>query len=316
MNTFMRTVRTQARGKMTKVVNAQQRGEAEAKALVLIESLPWLKKFQGAIVVIKFGGNAMVSQELLRSFAEDMVYLKYSGINPVVVHGGGPQINEMLAKLDIKSEFKGGYRVTTPEAMDVVRMVLTGKVNPELVDAINAHGPLAAGLAGEDAGLFEGTRRKPFEVDGEMVDLGLVGDVTGVRPTSVLAMIDQGLIPVVSSIAPDSDNVGVSLNVNADAAAASLAVALGAEKLIVLTDVAGLYANWPDKSSLLSSISVTELKSLMPSLESGMIPKMRACLAAVEGGVAKAAIIDGRKPHSVLLEIFTEQGIGTEVVPD
>lgn len=289
--------------------------DAQAKAEVLIESLPWLKKFKDAIVVVKFGGNAMVSDELVKAFAEDVVFMRYAGLRPVIVHGGGPQISKMLDRLGIESEFKGGYRVTTTESMDVVRMVLTGKVNPELVDEINAHGPLAAGIAGEDAGLFIGTRRAPVVIDGEEVDLGLVGDVTGVRPEPVHALIEQGLIPVISSIAPDSDNPGTSLNVNADAAASAIATALGAEKLLILTDVAGLYSDWPDTSSLVSSITVPDLEQLLPSLESGMIPKMRACIDAVNGGVAKAAIIDGRQPHSVLLEIFTEEGIGTEVVP-
>lgn len=289
--------------------------QAAAKAEVLIESLPWLKKFRDAIMVIKFGGNAMIDDALLRAFAEDVVYLRHTGIRPVVVHGGGPQISEMLGRLGIESEFKGGYRVTTPEAMSVVRMVLTGKVNPELVDEINAHGPLAAGTTGEDAGLFVGRRRPPIEVDGEAVDLGLVGDVVDVRVEPVLALLEAGLIPVVSSIAPDVDSPGDSLNVNADAAASALAVALGAEKLVILTDVAGLYANWPDRDSLVSSITAADLHQLLPELESGMIPKMRACLDAVEGGVPKAAIIDGREPHSVLLEIFTERGIGTEVTP-
>ena len=289
--------------------------QAAAKAEVLIESLPWLKKFRDTIMVIKFGGNAMVDETLLQAFAEDVVYLRHTGIRPVVVHGGGPQINAMLARLGIESEFKGGYRVTTPETMEVVRMVLTGKVNPELVDEINAHGPLAAGTTGEDAGLFIGRRRPPLEIDGEQVDLGLVGDVVGVRVEPVLALLEAGLIPVVSSIAPDMDRPGDSLNINADAAASALATALGAEKLVILTDVAGLYANWPDRESLVSSITASELQTLLPSLESGMIPKMRACLDAVEGGVSKAAIIDGREPHSVLLEIFTERGIGTEVIP-
>ena len=289
--------------------------QAAAKAEVLIESLPWLKKFRDTIMVIKFGGNAMVDEALLQAFAEDVVYLRHTGIRPVVVHGGGPQINAMLARLGIESEFKGGYRVTTPETMEVVRMVLTGKVNPELVDEINAHGPLAAGTTGEDAGLFIGRRRPPLEVDGEQVDLGLVGDVVGVRVEPVLALLEAGLIPVVSSIAPDMDRPGDSLNINADAAASALATALGAEKLVILTDVAGLYANWPDRESLVSSITASELQTLLPSLESGMIPKMRACLDAVEGGVSKAAIIDGREPHSVLLEIFTERGIGTGVIP-
>ncbi|GAA2187087.1 MULTISPECIES: acetylglutamate kinase [Leucobacter] len=288
---------------------------AAVRAEALIDSLPWLKKFRDAIMVIKFGGNAMIDDRLMEAFAEDVVYLRHTGIRPVVVHGGGPQINAMLARLGIESEFRGGYRVTTPETMDVVRMVLTGKVNPELVDQINAHGPLAAGTTGEDAGLFVGRRRPPIEVDGELVDLGLVGDVIDVRVAPVLALLDAGLIPVVSSIAPDVDRPGDSLNVNADAAASALASALGAEKLVILTDVAGLYADWPDRDSLVSSITAGELEELLPSLESGMIPKMHACLDAVRGGVSKAAIIDGREPHSVLLEIFTERGIGTEVTP-
>ena len=300
---------------MSNTTTTLRHEEAAAKAEVLIESLPWLKKFRDAIMVIKFGGNAMVDEALLRAFAEDVVYLRLAGIRPVVVHGGGPQISDMLRRLGIESEFQGGYRVTTPEAMDVVRMVLTGKVNPELVEQINAHGPFAAGTSGEDAGLFIGRRRAPAEVDGAQVDLGLVGDVVGVRVEPVLALLDAGLIPVIAGIAPDADRPGSSLNVNADAAAAALAAALGAEKLVILTDVAGLYANWPDRDSLVSSIGADELEALLPQLESGMIPKMRACLDAVRAGVSKAAIIDGREPHSVLLEIFTERGIGTEVTP-
>jgi len=287
---------------------------AHAKAQVLIDSLPWLKRFHGETIVVKFGGNAMVSPELQRAFAEDMVYLRYAGIRPVVVHGGGPQISSMLARLGIESEFRGGYRVTTPETMDVVRMVLSGQVNRELVSLINEHGPLAAGLSGEDAGLFTG-RRRGAVVDGEEVDLGLVGDVVSVDPAAVHAQLDAGRIPVVSSIAPDGTSPGQSLNVNADSAAASLAVALGAAKLVILTDVAGLYRDWPNRDSLVSVIDVQELIALLPHLESGMIPKMTACLEAVEGGVAKAAIIDGRIPHSILLEVFTRSGIGTEVVP-
>jgi acetylglutamate kinase len=229
------------------------------------------------------------------------------------VHGGGPQISSMLERLGIPSEFRGGYRVTTPETMDVVRMVLSGQVNRELVSLINEHGPLAAGLSGEDAGLFRG-RRRGAVVDGEEVDLGLVGDVVEVDPAAVLAQLEARRIPVVSSIAPDLDQTGQSLNVNADSAAASLAVALGAAKLVILTDVAGLYRDWPNRESLVSEIAVPDLEALLPSLESGMIPKMTACLEAVAGGVPKAAIIDGRVPHSILLEIFTQQGIGTEVV--
>lgn len=286
---------------------------ATIKAATLIESLPWLKKFNDQIVVVKFGGNAMVSEELTRAFAEDMVYLRTVGIKPVVVHGGGPQITKMLERLGIESEFRGGYRVTSPEAMDVVRMVLTGQVSRDLVGHMNEHGPLAASISGEDAGLFVGERRGVV-IDGEMVDLGLVGDVVAVDPEAVHALIDAGRIPVVSSIAPDKDTPGQSLNVNADAAAASLAVALGAAKLVILTDVAGLYSDWPNTDSLVSEIGADELRALLPSLESGMIPKMSACLDAVDGGVPKAAIIDGRNPHSILLEIFTQTGSGTEVV--
>ncbi|MDF9810356.1 acetylglutamate kinase [Aurantimicrobium minutum] len=286
---------------------------ATIKAATLIESLPWLKKFNDQIVVVKFGGNAMVSEELTRAFAEDMVYLRTVGIKPVVVHGGGPQITKMLERLGIESEFRGGYRVTSPEAMDVVRMVLTGQVSRDLVGHMNEHGPLAASISGEDAGLFVGERRG-VEIDGEIVDLGLVGDVVAVDPEAVHALIDAGRIPVVSSIAPDKDTPGQSLNVNADAAAASLAVALGAAKLVILTDVAGLYSDWPNMDSLVSEIGADELRALLPSLESGMIPKMAACLEAVDGGVPKAAIIDGRNPHSILLEIFTQTGSGTEVV--
>lgn len=288
--------------------------EASVKAATLIEALPWLKRFHDQIIVVKFGGNAMVSEELQRAFAEDMVYLRYAGIRPVVVHGGGPQISAMLTRLGIESEFRGGYRVTTPEAMDVVRMVLTGQINRDLVSHINQHGPIAAGLSGEDAGLFRG-RRRGVVIDGEQIDLGLVGDVVGVDPEAVLAQLAAGRIPVVSSIAPDTDVPGQSLNVNADAAAAALAIALGAAKLVILTDVAGLYRDWPNRDSLVSIIDVDSLRALLPELESGMIPKMTACLDAVEGGVAKAAIIDGRVAHSILLEIFTGSGIGTEVVP-
>ena len=288
---------------------------ANIKAATLIESLPWLKKFSDEIIVVKFGGNAMVSEELTRAFAEDMVYLRTVGIKPVVVHGGGPQISKMLERLGIESEFKGGYRVTTPEAMEVVRMVLTGQVSRDLVQDINEHGPLAAAISGEDAGLFVGERRGVL-IDGEEVDLGLVGDVVDVNPDSVFAQINAGRIPVVSSIAPDKHVPGQSLNVNADSAAAALAVALGAAKLVVLTDVAGLYSDWPNMDSLVSQISADDLRGLLPSLESGMIPKMAACLEAVDGGVPKAAIIDGRVPHSILLEIFTPAGSGTEVTPN
>jgi len=289
--------------------------EAIAKASVLIEALPWLKRYHGAIAVVKFGGNAMVSAELTRAFAEDMVFLRHAGLKPVVVHGGGPQISARLAELGIASEFRGGYRVTTAEAMTVVRDVLRGEVNQQLVDLINEHGDFAVGLSGEDASLFTG-RRRGVEIDGESVDLGLVGDVVTVDPHAVHAAIDAGLIPVVSSIAPDGEAPGQVLNVNADAAASALAVALRADKFLILTDVAGLYSDWPNRESLVSVITTGELRELLPSLESGMIPKMTACLEAVDGGVVNAAIIDGRLEHSLLLEVFTQQGIGTQVVED
>lgn len=283
---------------------------ADVKAHILIEALPWLQEYAGKIILIKFGGNAMVDDALKRAFAEDIVFLRRCGVHPVVVHGGGPQISAMLKKLDIHSEFRGGLRVTTPEAMNVVRMVLMGQVNRELVGLINRHGPLAVGLSGEDAGLFTASR-KGLHLDGEEVDLGLVGEVTRVRPDAVTDLIAAGRIPVVASIAPD--DLGVVHNVNADTAAAALAVALGAEKVVMLTDVAGLYRNWPDNPELVTSISAVDLRAMLPSLESGMVPKMEAALAAVDAGVERATVIDGRVPHSVLLEIFTDSGVGTQV---
>ena len=287
--------------------------DAAAKAAVLIESLPWLQRFAGKIVVVKFGGNAMVDDTLKRAFAEDMVYLRHAGLKPVVVHGGGPQISAELTARGIRSEFRGGLRVTTPEVMTIVREVLETRVNSELVDLINEHGSYGVGLSGESQDLFGGRRRGTI-VDGVEVDLGQVGDVVEVDPAVVLELLDDGFIPVVSSVAPDLDSPGQSLNVNADSAAASLAVALEAAKLVILTDVAGLYSDWPNRDSLVSHLTADELAALLPTLESGMIPKMLACLEAVEAGVEKAAIIDGRIPHSILLEIFTSNGIGTEVV--
>ncbi|GLY96125.1 acetylglutamate kinase [Actinoplanes sp. NBRC 103695] len=282
------------------------------KAAVLIESLPWLERFHGSTVVIKYGGNAMTDPALQAAFAADMVFLRYAGIRPVVVHGGGPQINAMLGRLGIESEFKGGLRVTTPEAMDVVRMVLTGQVGRELVGLINQHGPFAVGLSGEDARLFTAVRRHAL-VDGEPVDIGQVGDVAEVDTSAVDDLIAAGRIPVVATVAPDA--AGVVHNVNADTAASALAVALGARKLVVLTDVPGLYTNWPDTSSLTTEIGADDLEKLLPSLESGMVPKMEACLRAVRGGVPAAHVVDGRVAHSTLLEVFTSEGFGTMVTP-
>ena len=283
-----------------------------AKAATLAAALPWLMQYHGKIVVVKYGGNAMTDEALKRDFAEDIVFLRYAGFKPVVVHGGGPQISQMLDRLGIHSEFKGGLRVTTDEAMDVVRMVLVGQVQRELVGLINAHGPLAVGLSGEDGGLFT-ARRTGTVVDGEEVDLGLVGEVAEVRPEAVLDVIEAGRIPVISSVAPDPE--GAVHNVNADTAASALAVALGAEKLLVLTDVEGLYRDWPASDDVIGEISPESLAELMPSLASGMVPKMQACLNAVTGGVPRATVVDGREPHAVLLEIFTEEGVGTQVLP-
>ncbi len=283
-----------------------------AKAATLAAALPWLKAYHGKVVVVKYGGNAMVDEDLKRAFAEDVVFLRMAGFKPVVVHGGGPQISTMLNRLGIESEFKGGLRVTTDEAMDVVRMVLVGQVQRELVGLINQHGPLAVGLSGEDGGLFT-AERTSLVIDGEEVDLGLVGEVAAVRPEAVQDVIDAGRIPVISSVAPDPD--GAVHNVNADTAAAALAVALGAEKLLVLTDVEGLYRDYGNSDDVIGEISPEALAELMPTLASGMVPKMAACLAALNGGVPRATVVDGREPHAVLLEIFTDEGVGTQVLP-
>ena len=283
---------------------------AKIKAETLIESLDWLKDFHGRIVVIKFGGNAMVDEQLQRAFAQDMAYLRFVGIKPVVVHGGGPQITAKLAELGIESEFRGGLRYTDEKTIEVVRDVLRNQIGAQLASLIGESGAVAKVLSGEDDDLFRAVKVKGKHSEGE-VDLGLVGEVRSVNPRSVVQAIERGDVPVISTVAPTTH--GELLNVNADLAAASLAVALGAEKLMVLTDVAGLYGDWPNRDSLVSEIAANELRELMPSLESGMIPKMQACLDAVDGGVPKAHIIDGREPHSILLEIFTASGVGTQV---
>ncbi|GAA1819164.1 acetylglutamate kinase [Planosporangium flavigriseum] len=293
-------------------MNGRDLGIALGKATTLIEALPWLSEFHGATVVVKYGGNAMVDAELKRAFAADMVFLRYVGLKPIVVHGGGPQISSMLKRLDIDSEFRGGLRVTTPETMDVVRMVLFGQVGRELVNLINGYGPFAVGMSGEDAQLFTAVRRAAF-VEGEPVDVGHVGDVAEVNTSAIIDLVAAGRIPVVSTVALDAD--GVLHNLNADTAAAALAVALGARKLVVLTDVEGLYADWPNTDSLITRLTAAELDELLPTLDSGMVPKMEACLRAVKGGVPAAHVVDGRVPHSILLEVFTSEGFGTMVVP-
>ncbi len=287
---------------------------AMAKAATMVEALPWLEQFHRKVVVVKYGGNAMIDPDLRAAFAQDVAFLRYAGLRPVVVHGGGPQVTAMLARLDIPTEFKGGLRVTTAEAMDVVRMVLVGQVQRELVGLLNEHGPLAVGLSGEDAHLFTAQRRGAM-VDGESVDVGLVGDVVTVRPEALLDIIDAGRVPVVTSVAPDVD--GTVHNVNADTAASALATAIGAEKLVVLTDVPGLYRTWPPAGaeSVISAITVDELEAMLPDLATGMVPKMEACARAVRAGVPRAHVVDGRLPHSLLLEIFTDAGVGTMVLP-
>lgn len=283
---------------------------ARIKAETLIESLDWLRRFHDKVLVVKFGGNAMVDDSLKLAFAQDIAYLRYVGIKPVVVHGGGPQITARLAELGIESEFRGGLRVTDEKVISVVQDVLRNQIGSELAELISSAGAKARVLSGEDENLFKAVQVKAETKEG-LVDVGLVGEVRSVNPRVVLQAIEQSVVPVISTVAPTTD--GQLLNVNADLAAASLAVALGAEKLMVLTDVPGLYSDWPNRSSLISSITAEELRKLMPSLESGMIPKMQACLQAVEGGVPKAHIIDGRQPHSILLEVFTKSGVGTQV---
>jgi acetylglutamate kinase len=289
------------------------RGHANLpKAATLVEALPWLKSFSGRTVVVKYGGNAMTSPELQAAFAEDVVFLRYCGVRVVVVHGGGPQITAHLDKLGVESEFRGGYRVTTPETMQVVRMVLVGQVNSDVVNLINEHGPFGVGLSGEDAQLFTAERRDAL-VDGEPIDVGFVGDVVAVQPAIVHALLEEGKVPVVATVARGLD--GNLYNVNADTAAAALAVALAAEKLVVLTDVEGLYANWPESDEVISSLTAEELEKLLPNLSSGMVPKMEACLRAVQQGVPRAHVLDGRVPHAILLELFTNEGVGTMVLP-
>ncbi|MFE9628370.1 acetylglutamate kinase [Streptomyces sp. NPDC006527] len=276
-------------------------------------SLAWPEELRGSAVVVKFGGHAMVDASLQRTFAQDVVELWHAGLRPVVVHGGGPQINAMLDRLGLETRFEAGLRVTTAETMEVVRMVLTGRVQRELVGHINVHGPFAVGMTGEDAHTMTAVRR-PAWVDGRPVDIGLVGDVVDVNPGMVRTLLEQGHIPVVSPVARGED--GLVYNVNADLAASALAVALDAERLVMLTDVEGLYANWPHSTEVIEQVTADALDGLLPGLAKGMLPKMEGCLRAVRGGVRRAHVLDGRVPHAVLHGVLAETSPGTTVVPD
>lgn len=283
---------------------------AMIKSEVLSEALPYIRRFAGSIFVIKHGGNAiadtmMDEQTALESFARDVVLLASVGIRPVVVHGGGPQIGAMLGRLGIQSQFVGGLRVTDSATLEVARMVLMGKVNPEMVGAINKYAPLAIGLSGADAGLIVAAQAAG--------DLGFVGDVKSVAPDLILRLLDQGLIPVVASVAVDDE--GQAFNINADTVAGALAGAISAEKLIYLTNVEGIYSRYPDSSSLIRQANSKDLAELLDgdTVSEGMIPKLRSCLKALEAGVRSVHILDGRTEHSLLLEIFTDLGIGTMV---
>jgi len=280
---------------------------APAKAAILAEALPYIRRFWGRVVVVKYGGNAMEDPESVSVFAQDIVLMRSVGMRPVVVHGGGPQIGALMERLGKVPEFRDGLRVTDAETLDIARMVLVGKVNREIVGAINFHAPIAVGLSGEDAGLIRATPRSE--------DLGFVGDVSDVDPTIVQRLLSQELIPVIATIGSDPD--GQSYNINADTAAGAVAAALGAEKLVYLTNVPGLLKDVDDPASLISSTSVGELRSMLDAgvLGSGMLPKVASCISAVEAGVGQAHILDGRVPHALLLEFFTDEGVGTMVSP-
>lgn len=290
------------------------RATAQRKSAVLVEALPWIRRFQGRTVVVKYGGNAMVDPALQQAFADDIVFMASVGIRPVVVHGGGPQINAALAASGIPVDFHQGLRVTTPEVMEVVRMVLVGQVGRQLVGRINALAPLAAGMSGEDAGLLP-ARRLSRGPGADGADLGLVGEVVGVNTEVLTTMLDRGQVPVIAPVCPEVDDqgrpTGEVLNVNADTVATALARALGAEKLVMLTNVAGIYRTWPDPSTLIPDITASQLRRLVPDLTEGMRPKAMALLEAIDSGVRSAAIVDGRLEHALLLEVFTTEGVGT-----
>ena len=273
-------------------------------------SLDTLSGLAGKTIVVKYGGNAMTDPALGRVFARQIHQLRAAGLKVIVTHGGGPQISAMLNQMGIESEFRGGQRVTSPEAMNVVRMVLTGLVQRDVVNLLNEFEPVAVGISGEDASLFIAERRG-IVVDGESVDIGLVGEVSSVNVGVVETLVDNGYIPVVSSVSCDS--AGQVHNVNADTAAGALAVAVKADALVMLTDVAGLYADWPNSDKIVEHITADELAALIPQLDSGMIPKMEACLLAVRGGVPRALVVDGRDPHGLIASAVTGQPVGTVI---
>jgi acetylglutamate kinase len=281
-------------------------GAAE-KAAVLVEALPYIRRFAGRTVVVKYGGNAIAGGKDLALFAEDVVLMHAVGMRPVVVHGGGPQISDLMGRLGKVPEFRDGLRVTDAETVDIARMVLRGQVNPQVVSAINLHGPLAVGVSGDDAGLLEATARDP--------ELGFVGDISRVNPSILQRLLNEDLIPVVATVASDAS--GQTYNINADTVAGAIAEALGAEKLVYLTDIEGLRRDVDDADSLIRQTTADELDALMAdgTLAGGMIPKIASCVHAVRNGVARAHILDGRVPHVLLLEIFTDSGIGTMVHP-
>ena len=289
-------------------MSGSTQAEALKRADLLVEALPYIQRFRGRVVVVKFGGNAMVDPALADSFAEDIVLMRSVGIRPVVVHGGGPQISQLMERLGMVPEFRDGQRVTNAETVDIARMVLVGKVNREIVSAINLHGPLAVGVSGEDAGLIVAGARHP--------DLGFVGDVHAVNPAILERLLAEELIPVVSTIG--ADETGQAYNINADAVAGALAEALGAEKLIYLTDIEGLLGDLADRSSLITRIDAPALQALVDdgTLSGGMIPKIAACLQAVGHGVGSAHLLDGRLPHVLLLELFSDAGVGTMIVAE
>mgnify|MGYP003704162463 FL=1 len=284
--------------------------EALMKAGVLAEALPWLLKFQDCIVVIKFGGNAMVDKSLLHTFAQDVVFLRLAGLKPIVVHGGGPQITKRLEEKGIISEFKNGYRVTTSEVVGIVKDVLVNEIQKDIVNAINAMKSMAVGISGDE---FDLIQVKKMMID-QTIDIGFVGDVERVDIKQIIEVLESGEIPVISSLG--IDNKGQIFNVNADSAASAIAKSLRANKLVLLTDVAGLLGNYPDETTLINTLRLSELEKMIPNLDSGMRPKMESCFEAVSSGVSRAHVIDGRKPHALLVEVFTDSGTGTMITKD